>query len=58
MTKSDSTIDCNLQESVAEGSAAVTTVNGVDKVIGVVETMTQSPSIVAADVTAYAVMRR
>ena len=41
-----------------EGSAAVTTLNGVCKVIGVAKIVTQSPSIVVAEVTAYAVIRR
>ena len=51
-------IDCNLLGSLAEGSAAVMTLNGVGNVVGVPETVTQSPSVVKAEVTAYAVIKR
>lgn len=50
-TKSVATIECNLSESVEEGSDAVTTPNGVGNVMGVAEIVTQSPSVVNADVT-------
>lgn len=46
-----SIIDCSLSESVEEGSEAVTTPNGVGNDTGVAETVTQSPSVVNAEVT-------
>ena len=51
-------IDCNLLGSLAEGSTAVMILNGVGNVVGVPETVTQSPSVVKAEVTAYAVIMR
>lgn len=58
VTKSDSIIDCNLLLSVAEGSVVATTRNGLGSVTGVPETVTQSPSVVNAEVVEYAVMMR
>lgn len=58
VTKFDSIIDCNLLGSVAEGSAAVTTLNGVGSVTDVSEIVTQSPSVENAELMEYAVMIR
>lgn len=58
MTKFDSIIDCTLSGSVAEGSGAVTTLHGVCNVTCVSDIVTQSPSVVNAEVAEYAVMMR
>lgn len=49
-TKRVSIIDCSLSGSVEEGSEAVTTPKGVGNVTGIAETVTQSPSVVNAEV--------
>lgn len=58
MTNFDSITDCALSRSVAEGSGPATTLNGDGNVTGVAEIVTQSPSVVNAEVTEYAVMIR
>ena len=55
MAKFDSTIDPNHSGSVAEGSGAALTLNGVDNVKGVPVSVTQSPSVIKAELTEYAV---
>ena len=55
MANFDSTIEPNHSGSVAEGSGVALTLNGVDSVIGVLVNVTQSPSVVKAELIEYAV---
>ena len=51
----DSTIEPNHSGFVAEGSGEAITLNGDDNVTGVPVTVTQSPTVVKAELTEYAV---
>ena len=56
--KSDCIIDCIVTELMAEGSVAVTTLNGVGNRTDVPVAVTKSPSVVRAESTEYAAIIR